>query len=193
MFGQSLAMLLLTLSCARSPRKQPPAEPTRAPARPESAHAPSEPQEDASQHDAATKTALPSCLDSVNATLDADSWYDAAARACHPGSSRSSAVITQLVSHDAPATIEIPEPLRSSCWTAFAIADRRALPIAVDIINAAEHRDPFLVLSSPRNSIPPFGPLCSLKGDFRKLRFRPSINTDTRLSLVFYAPIPSSR
>ncbi len=190
-------MFLLALGCARSARKPPPAEPARAPARPQGAQRPSESRDDAAQRSATAKTVLvtrePSCLEGVDVTLDADSWYDAAARACHPGSSRSSAVITQRLSRDVPATIEIPEPLRSSCWTAFAIADSRALPIAVDIINDADHSDPFSVLSSLRSSIPTFGPLCSLKGSFRKLRFRPSLNADTRLSLVFYGPSPSSR
>ena len=130
----------------------------------------------------------PSCLDAVDKNLDVDSWFDAASRVCHPGSKRIGDVVSVLLTRNGPVTIDIAERLSSTCWTAYADVDRRALPISVDIVDSFGLVQSLGELSATRNIIPAFGPFCALRSKFAKLRFRTGAGTDNKISLTFYSP-----
>lgn len=185
-------LLLFALSCTRSSKKQSVTEFNQLP----------EPK-NLTQSLAATNRSLvikreagaaivdhshiQNCLDTVDEKLDPNTWYDAAAQACHPGSKRHSATVSRATVRDGQVTFDIPPNLKASCWTAFAIADHTLLPILVDIIDRDGIIQPLGVLSSNRSTIPSFGPFCALRAHFNTLRLRPATSAIGKVSLAFYA------
>jgi hypothetical protein len=128
----------------------------------------------------------PNCLNALGANLNTDAWFDAAARACHPGSKRHDTAVTKAVGGDGQVTFDIPAGLMSSCWSAFAIVDDSLLPIRVELVDKDGLSRSLGVLSSNRGAIPSFGPFCALSQDFGRLRLRPDTVKSGRVSLAFY-------
>jgi hypothetical protein len=189
--GLCLTVLPSSIACARSPRKQPAAELSQPPQRSSDAQAPSvvpsgknaghaSPAGPAERH-------TPSCVDNLDAGLDSEAWYEAAAHACHPGSTRVTGIISLPLNAPGPLTVEIPAELQSSCWTAFASVDRMQLPIAVDIVDVDGSSQLLGTLVLPHSAIPALGPLCSVRTRFHHLAIRPSRVAESTLSLVFYS------
>jgi hypothetical protein len=127
------------------------------------------------------------CLGSVDDKLEVDRWYAAAARACHPGSKRQGAIVSQTTNRARPLVLDIPSEVRSSCWTAFVIVDRVATPIIVDLLERNGTARRLGEVLAARSAIPQFGPFCSLRGDSYKLRLQPSDSDSTRISVAWYA------
>jgi hypothetical protein len=196
-FGRALTVLALALGCTRSPRKQPP--PTRNP-RPQrtgpSAVSAALPEAPVTANGGGLAPILATrgrgCLDAVEEKLGGDDWYDTAARACHPGSIRSSDVISRQLAR-AGASVPIPEQLREACWIAFASVEPRALPISVGIVDDEARVQALATLYAARSAIPAFGPLCALGASYDELRFQSAASTKSKLSVVFYSPGSSSR
>ena len=189
--GLCLTVLPASLACARSPRKQPAAELSQLPQRSAGAQAPSVvPSGKNASHASPTGLAerhTPSCVDNLDAGLDSENWYEAAAHACHPGSKRAAGIISLQLNVPGPLTVEIPPELQSSCWTVFASVDRIQLPIAVNIVDADGISQSLGTLVLPRGAIPALGPFCSVRTRFHHLAIRPSRVAESTLSLVFYS------
>jgi hypothetical protein len=111
------------------------------------------------------------CVRLLDRELAPDAWLEAAARACHPGASRFGETVTKTTAADGSWLIDIPDAIRTTCFSVYAIAPQDALPITVQLVDDKDQVQNLETLQSTRNAIPALGPLCSLDGRVRKLKF----------------------
>lgn len=129
----------------------------------------------------------PGCLGAVDDKVDVARWYEAAARACHPGSKRQGAIVSEMTNRETPLIFDIPSEIKSSCWTAFVVVDRVISPLLVDLVEQDGTSQRIGEVIAARSAIPRLGPFCPLRGDFYQLRIQPSVAGSVRISLAWYA------
>ena len=188
----AFAVAILAVACARSSSKQVFTEATRDAVRPVvigTAPTVSEKRESMSITVKRNRENPPpsGCVRSVSSTLSTDVWFDAAARACHPGATRLGSSITLELDANGPQFADIPETLRAACFSAYAVADLSLLPLKVELIDERQQLLSVGSLQSTRGAIPALGPLCSLDGRFRKLKFSAAAHASGTVTLAYYS------
>ncbi len=127
------------------------------------------------------------CSSPNDARLNLPQWFDAASRACFPGSERRGAAAIKIVARDQPADVEIPVGVRDNCWIALIALTPIAKPMVVEVLEVDGAARPFATISDARNIVPPTGPFCSLRGHFNKLRFKTDGVQQAELNIIWYA------
>ena len=184
-------LILFAVSCTRSSRKQSMADLSHMPKTAGATEpailsmAPSLASSEAGAKSAQLSSAH-NCLDALDTKLNADTWYDAAAKACHPGATKRDGAVAKATGRDGYVTFDIPAGLGSFCWSAFVIVDQSLLPIQVDILDKQGLLRSLGFISSNRSAVPSFGPFCAFNQDFAKLRLQSATAKNGRVSLAFY-------
>jgi hypothetical protein len=128
-----------------------------------------------------------SCIGLLGNELAPEAWFEAAARACHPGAIQVGEAVTKTIDANGPLLLDLPDSVRITCFSAYAIADKNVLPITVELIDDKDQVQKLGSLRSTRNAIPALGPLCSLEGRFRKLKFSAAAGNQGTITLAFFA------
>jgi len=128
------------------------------------------------------------CTDSIQGELAPEAWFEAAALACHPGAIQVGPRLVKVIEPEKPLFVDIPNATPKSCFSAYVIVEQSALPLSVALLDDQNRLQKIGTLRSIRNAIPAAGPLCSLGGTFRKLKFAAEIGHKGTLTLaIFYA------